>query len=120
MLNESCPTKIYLPNAEALQSDVRQQYKDFGLNDSQINIIASATPKQDYYVVQPQGQRLVDPNLGEVTLAFIGISSNEQVERFNKHYDENNDEWVANYLDACELKDAANYVRDNLLGGQSA
>lgn len=120
VLNESCPTKIYLPNAEALQSDVRQQYKDFGLNDSQINIIASATPKQDYYVVQPQGQRLVDPNLGEVTLAFIGISSNEQVERFNKHYDENNDEWVANYLDACELKDAANYVRDNLLGGQSA
>jgi type IV secretion/conjugal transfer VirB4 family ATPase len=115
ILMESCPTKIYLPNPEALQSDVRQQYKDFGLNDSQINLIATATPKKDYYIVQPQGQRLVDFNLGEVTLAFLGISSNEQIERFNKHFDINNNEWAANYLDACDLKDAANYVRENLL-----
>ena len=46
---ESCPTKLYLPNAEAKNPQTRELYHKFGLSDRQIDIIAEATPKRDYY-----------------------------------------------------------------------
>ena len=45
---ESCPTKLYLPNAEAKNPQTRELYHKFGLSDRQIDIIAEATPKRDY------------------------------------------------------------------------
>lgn len=42
---ESCPTKIYLPNPEAATDNIAAIYRDFGLSDRQIQIIAEATPK---------------------------------------------------------------------------
>ena len=55
---ESCPTKLYLPNAEARNPQTRELYRKFGLSDRQIDIIAEAAPKRDYYYVSPLGRRL--------------------------------------------------------------
>lgn len=72
---ESCPTRLFLPNARALESQIAGIYAGFGLNARQIEIIARATPKRDYYVQSPAGDRLFDLGLGEVALAFAAASS---------------------------------------------
>lgn len=46
---ESCPTRIFLANERAIEPQIASVYRQFGLNDRQIEIIARATPKRDYY-----------------------------------------------------------------------
>lgn len=72
VLLESCPTRVLLPNPEASNSANARLYRDLGLNDREIAIIAGATPKRDYYVSSPLGRRLVRLDLGPVALAFLG------------------------------------------------
>ena len=81
VLAESCPTKIFLPNITAAQEAQRELYVGMGLNETQINIIARATPKRDYYVVSPLGRRQVQLALGPKTLAFVGSSDKESLAR---------------------------------------
>jgi len=72
---ESCPTRIFLANERALEPQIGSVYRRFGLNDRQIEIIASATPKRDYYCQSALGNRLFDLGLGPVALAFAAASS---------------------------------------------
>ena len=72
---ESCPTRVFLPNARALEPQIAQIYAGFGLNARQIEILGRATPKRDYYCQSPDGDRLFDLGLGEVALAFAAASS---------------------------------------------
>lgn len=72
---ESCPTRIFLANERALEPQIGNVYRRFGLNDRQIEIIASATPKRDYYCQSALGNRLFDLGLGPVALAFAAASS---------------------------------------------
>ncbi len=62
---ESCPTKLYLPNAEAKNAASREMYRRFGLSVRQIDIVADATPKRHYYYVSPLGRRLFQFSLGQ-------------------------------------------------------
>ena len=72
---ESCPTRIFLPNERAVEPQISSIYRRFGLNDRQIEILARATPKRDYYCQSRRGNRLFDLGLGEVALAFVAASS---------------------------------------------
>lgn len=72
---ESCPTRLFLANERALEPQILGVYRRFGLNDRQIEIIASATPKRDYYCQSALGNRLFDLRLGPVALAFTAASS---------------------------------------------
>ena len=72
---ESCPTRIFLPNERAFEPQIAATYRSFGLNDRQIEIIARATPKRDYYCQSRSGNRLFALGLGEVALAFTAASS---------------------------------------------
>jgi len=72
---ESCPTRIFLPNERAFEPQIAAIYRRFGLNDRQIDILARATPKRDYYCQSRRGNRLFDLGLGEVALAFTAASS---------------------------------------------
>ena len=60
VIKESCPTKIFLANFAAREEGTVEFYTQFGLNERQIDIIATATPKQHYSLVQPEGRRLFD------------------------------------------------------------
>jgi len=72
---ESCPTRIFLPNERAIEPQITAIYRRFGLNDRQIEIIARATPKRDYYCQSRRGNRLFELGLGPVALAFCAASS---------------------------------------------
>ena len=72
---ESCPTRIFLPNERAVEPQIARIYQNFGLNDCQIDIVARATPKRDYYCQSRRGNRLFELGLGEVALAFVAASS---------------------------------------------
>lgn len=72
---ESCPTRILLPNDRAIEPQITAIYRRFGLNDRQIEILARATPKRDYYCQSRRGNRLFELGLGEIALAFTAASS---------------------------------------------
>jgi type IV secretion system protein VirB4 len=72
---ESCPTRIFLPNERAIEPQITAIYRRFGLNDRQIEILARATPKRDYYCQSRRGNRLFELGLGEVALALTAASS---------------------------------------------
>ena len=72
---ESCASRIFLPNPQATEPQVRSIYEAFGLNRRQIEIVATAVPKRDYYYQSRLGNRLFDLDLRAVALAFAGASS---------------------------------------------
>ena len=74
-LIESCPTRLFLPNERAIEPQIMAVYRQFGLNDRQIEIISRATPKRDYYCQSRRGNRLFELGLGESALAFTAASS---------------------------------------------
>ncbi|MBL27690.1 MAG: conjugal transfer protein TrbE [Rhodospirillaceae bacterium] len=74
-LIESCPQRLFLPNDRALEPQSREAYERFGLNARQVELIAAAQPKRDYYLQSRRGNRLFELGLGPVTLAFCGVSA---------------------------------------------
>ena len=76
---ESCASRIFLPNPQATEPQIRVIYEGFGLNSRQIDIVAQAQPKRDYYYQSRLGNRVFDLGLGPVALAFAGASSPEDL-----------------------------------------
>ncbi|MEM7693233.1 MAG: conjugal transfer protein TrbE [Pseudomonadota bacterium] len=72
---ESCPTRIFLPNERALEPQILAIYERFGLNARQIESLAQATPKRDYYCQSRRGNRLFELGLSDVALAFCAASA---------------------------------------------
>ncbi|HEY9544876.1 MAG TPA: conjugal transfer protein TrbE [Solimonas sp.] len=72
---ESCASRIFLPNPQATEPQIRKIYEGFGLNARQIEIVATAQPKRDYYYQSRLGNHLFDLDLGPVALAFAGAST---------------------------------------------
>ncbi len=78
---ESCLARVFLPNARAVEPQSRAAYERLGLNTRQIEMVARATPKRDYYFQSMRGNRLFELGLGEVTLTFAGVSQAEDLKR---------------------------------------
>ena len=104
VLQESCPTKILLPNPNAYNKGSEHHlgpydyYKQFGLNDTQISIIVNATPKQEYYYQSPMGTRLFNLALGPIALSFVGASGKGDISKIKKLYKEYGKKWVIHWL----------------------
>ncbi len=75
VLLESTATKVLLPNIEA--DKLRHLYEALGCNEREIEIIANARRKAEYYITSANGCRLVNFGLGPVALAFCGVSGPE-------------------------------------------
>lgn len=71
---ESCPTRIFLANERAIEPQIASIYRQFGLNDRQIEIVARATPKRDYYCQSRRGNRLFELGLGHIALTLCASS----------------------------------------------
>jgi type IV secretion/conjugal transfer VirB4 family ATPase len=74
-LVEGCPTRIFLPNPDARSPQIAALYERFGLNGRQLELIAGATPKRDYYYQSAAGDRLFELGLGPVALAAVGAAT---------------------------------------------
>ncbi|WP_409190601.1 conjugal transfer protein TrbE [Bradyrhizobium sp. RDM4] len=108
---ESCPTRILLPNDRAIEPQIMAIYRRFGLNDRQIEILARATPKRDYYCQSRRGNRLFDLGLGEIALAFAAASSKSDQALIERVLAEHGrDEFVTGWLRARDLGWACNLI----------
>jgi type IV secretory pathway VirB4 component len=72
---ESCQTRLLLPNERAIEPQITAIYQRFGLNSRQIEILARAMPKRDYYCQSRRGNRLFELGLSDVALALCAASS---------------------------------------------
>ncbi|WP_131774891.1 conjugal transfer protein TrbE [Legionella anisa] len=95
---ESTATKIFLPNLYARDPETRLVYERMGLNPRQIDIIAAALPKRDYYYVSEKGQRLYQLALGPYALAFVGATDPDSIARMKQLELKYEDKWVSQWL----------------------
>ena len=95
---ESTATKIYLPNIYARDEAATALYTRMGLNLRQIEIIASAQPKRDYYLVSEKGRRLYSLALGPLALSFVGATSPEDIAIIKKLEQQHGEQWVHVWL----------------------
>ena len=100
---ESTASKIFLPNIYARDEDTAALYRRMGLNNRQIDIIASATPKRQYYFVSEQGRRLYELALGPLSLAFVGATDKESLAEINALERKHGDDWIHYWLDQRNL-----------------
>jgi type IV secretion system protein VirB4 len=108
---ESCPQRIFLPNDRAVEPQARAAYEKFGLNRRQIELIARATPKRDYYLQSRRGNRLFDLQLGPIALGLCGASDPPSQRLIDRILDEApGDGFLARFLDARGLGWAAALV----------
>lgn len=115
ILKESCPTKICLPNGSAREPGTREFYEKLGFNERQIEIIASAIPKQDYYVTSTDGRRLFDMELGPVALAFVGASGRDHLKRILELKAVHGADWPAHWLEARGIDHARQLLEAKLI-----
>lgn len=78
VLLESCSSRILLPNDRVLEPAVRTSYEKLGLNERQLQILATATPKRQYYYQSRLGNRLFEVELGPIAYAFCTASKTEE------------------------------------------
>jgi len=104
---ESCPTKILLPNPEAESEHVRRLYEGIGLNRRQVQILATALPKRQYYVMSSLGCRLISLGLGPVALSFVGMAGREAIAQVNEQMATHGRQWPVAWLRARGLEVAA-------------
>lgn len=95
---ESTATKIYLPNRDAKSDEAAALYRQMNLNPKQIDIIATAIPKRQYYVVSEGGCRLYDAALGPLALAFAGSTDKESIATIQQLEAQHSDSWVHEWL----------------------
>ncbi|KSV75622.1 conjugal transfer protein TrbE [Sinorhizobium sp. GW3] len=110
VLKESCPTKICLPNGAAREPGTREFYERIGFTQRQIEIVSTATPKREYYVVTPEGRRLFDMALGPVALSFVGASGKEDLKRIRALRSQYGQSWPIHWLETRGVQDAASLL----------
>ncbi len=112
---DSCPTKIYLPNAEAGTPAQSPLYRDLGLNSREIVVISAAVPKRQYYFKSPRGSRLFELGLGPAALAFVaglpGGTIDETRRAVHPLIERHGGDWPAEWLDALGQSDWAERLR---------
>ncbi len=95
---ESTATKIYLPNIYARNEGFAEFYTKMGLNSRQIEIISSAIPKNEYYLVSELGSRLFSFAIGPLAMSFVGVSDRESVQHIIQLEKQFGEKWVDQWL----------------------
>ncbi|MER9442220.1 conjugal transfer protein TrbE [Mesorhizobium sp. M0340] len=116
---ESCPTRLLLPNERAIEPQITAIYRRFGLNDRQIEILARATPKRDYYCQSRRGNRLFELGLSEIGLALCAASSKTDqalIASIDAEY--RRDDFLAAWLRARNVGWAADLIPNFIPGAE--
>ncbi|MGK2912351.1 MAG: conjugal transfer protein TrbE [Sphingobium sp.] len=116
---ESCPQRILLPNDRAIEPQSRSIYERFGLNDRQIELVARAAPKRQYYLQSARGNRLFELGLGPITLAFCAASDPATQARIDALLGEGGpQDFAARFLADAGLAWAAELLAAELLAAE--
>ena len=109
---DSCPQRIFLPNPRAREEALKAFYRRFGLNPRQIDLIAEATPKADYYMVSPRGNRLFALTIGAIAKAFCGASAPDDQKLMDRLLSMDGEVFAARWLEAKGHAEEAALLRD--------
>lgn len=104
---ESTATKIFLPNPYAKNEGTQEVYLKMGLNSQQINIVAAAIPKRQYYLVCEKGSRLFELAIQPLSLAFVGVSDRDTVLKIKSIERQYPDNWAKVWLELRGVELAA-------------
>ena len=96
-LIDNIPTKIFLPNANAM-AHIDLYVSKFSLNHEQVNRIRTAIPKLNYYIVTPRLSRMVEVRLPKQVLAVVRSDTKAQ-EVFTRHAKSEEAGWMMNYIE---------------------
>ena len=111
-LMQECVTRLYCPNSEALEPEIAALYEGFGLTARQCELIAYATPKQDYYYQGRAGNRLFSLALGPVAVQFCGRSRIEDLERIETIQEMTIEPFAVAWLRDQQLPDMADLLAE--------
>lgn len=103
VLVESTATKIFLPNATARDEETSALYRRMGLNARQIEILATAIPKRQYYALCEDGRRLYELALGPLALSFVGATDKDSIAQIKQLEAKHGTAWVHHWLAARNL-----------------
>jgi type IV secretion system protein VirB4 len=110
---ESCPQRIFLANDRAVEPQARAAYERFGLNPRQVELIARAAPKRDYYLESRRGNRLFELGLGPIALAFCASAGPAAQRRIDSVLaGHGGDRFARHWLEAAGLSWAAALIDD--------
>ena len=98
VIRESTASKIFLPNPHAKGEDTAEVYRRMGLNSRQIDIIAGAIPKRQYYYTSEEGNRLFELALGQLQLALLAVSDKESLAKVKELEQRYGGGWLGEWL----------------------
>ena len=102
LIVESCPTRIFLPNPDALEPETADLYRWLGLNEAEVEVVGRAQRKRHYYFRSPSGSRKFDLALTPAELAFLtappGLSASEVVREVDRMAGAHGPSWPAEWL----------------------
>ena len=71
-------TRFYLPNYDAPSELVKSAYEHMGLSSYEINLIAKAQPKQDYYFVKNSERVMLNLCLNQSLVNLLSFAGSHQ------------------------------------------
>ena len=98
-LVQNCPTRIFLPDLNAKNKKTSASYEELGLSTAQIDILTQMKVKRDYYVIKPEGRRVVDFCMGPKALSILGATEVEDSARIKAEWEKNPDTWLQKSLE---------------------
>lgn len=114
----SCPTRIFLPNSNAAGDQDRAVYIEAGLNEKEIQLVATSTPQRHYYFRNPSGGRRFELALGPAARALYfpreGLNIDGTLKRAREMEQRFGAEWNVEWLDESGAADAAAWIRNRL------
>lgn len=81
---DNCPSRIFLPNVNAVSEANSELYRQFGCNETQIKIISQMVPKSDYYYFSERGNRIFRLALQPIEIPFVTSTSKDDQLAINK------------------------------------
>ena len=95
---QSTATKIFLPNPAAREESVAAIYRQMGLNATQIDQVAKAIKKRQYYYSSEMGNRLYELELGPLALAVLAVSDKESIQQIKAFRTTHGHGWLTAWL----------------------
>ncbi len=100
-LVQSCKTRIFLSDPDAKSTRLSQAYEQLDLTEAQIDILATMQPARDYYVIKPEGRRIVDFCLGPKALSILGATDVENTPRVTRLWQADPENWWRKILETA-------------------
>ena len=103
----SCVNHIFCADSKATVESQAKIYRQFGLNDLEIETLSTLRERQDYLVIKPDLRAVIQFNLQSIFKALIDTTP-ENMRRIEQAKIEHGKDWLFHYLMKIGLRTQAN------------